>query len=237
MRTYLVRIPHRKGHSIQSDVLAGFDHCWPQAAASTVRHELAQTGGISSCHTATPIEQPGRSLLRHVSSLFLFRDDILFLTTTMPLTWAEDRALLRSNPSAVPGANTEWGGTMPPSAIRDWHQSDKSLSLPSSVRLPSYHTIAPCFRTRRREGPALGIGLPLAQHVPDDRGQLAHHGDAGDGRSPAALDALEPLPQPGVLAQHLVRHLRQQPPGHAAAGLGDVSQPLRCSRRCCGNRA
>jgi hypothetical protein len=34
--------------------------------------------------------------------------------------------LIVSNLSAVPGANTEWGGTMPPSAIRDWQQSDKS---------------------------------------------------------------------------------------------------------------
>lgn len=49
--------------------------CWPRpllvkTAASTVRLELAQTGGISSCHQATPIEQPGRILLPHDSSLF-----------------------------------------------------------------------------------------------------------------------------------------------------------------------
>jgi hypothetical protein len=47
------------------------------------------------------------------------------------------------------------------------------------------------------------------------------------GGPPAALDPLEPLAQPGVLAQHLVRHLGQQPPRHAAAGLGDVAQALR----------
>jgi hypothetical protein len=35
----------------------------------------------------------------------------------MRLPWAEDRALLGSNSSAVPGANTEWGGTMPPSSF------------------------------------------------------------------------------------------------------------------------
>jgi hypothetical protein len=55
----------------------------------------------------------------------------------MQLTWAEGRALLGSNPSAVPGANTEWGGTMPPSSIRDWHPSAKSspaaLAGPSSL--------------------------------------------------------------------------------------------------------
>jgi hypothetical protein len=48
--------------------------CWPrpllaQTAASTVRLELAQTGGISSCLTATPIEQPGRILILLFSSL------------------------------------------------------------------------------------------------------------------------------------------------------------------------
>jgi hypothetical protein len=47
--------------------------------------------------------------------------DSPFGAPTIPLTWAEGRALLRSNLSAVPGANTAWGGTMPPSSIRDWH--------------------------------------------------------------------------------------------------------------------
>src|SRR5262245_60427083 len=149
---------------------------------------------------------------------------------TIPLTWAEGKALLRSNLSAVPGANTEWGGTMPPSAIRDWHQSAKSCRLRCAPALApgALCTLLflPFFRSRLRDSPALGVGLPPAQHVPDDRGQLAHHRDAGDGRPPAALYPLEPLPQPGVLAQHLVRHLRQQPPRHAAAGLGDVPQPL-----------
>ena len=44
----LVRIPHRKGHSIQRVVLAGLDNS-PKTAASTVSFELAQTGGISGC--------------------------------------------------------------------------------------------------------------------------------------------------------------------------------------------
>lgn len=48
--------------------------CWPRplladAAASTVRLELAPTGGISSCRQATPIEQPGRSFPPLLSSL------------------------------------------------------------------------------------------------------------------------------------------------------------------------
>ena len=114
--------------------------CWPrpllaQAAASTDRTELAPTGGISSCHRATPIEQPGRGVVPS-SPLCFVRLASPFAATTMPLAWAEGRALLRSNPSAVPGANTEWGGTMPPSAIRDWHQSAKSFTQPRVLDTP-----------------------------------------------------------------------------------------------------
>jgi hypothetical protein len=78
---------------------------------------------------ATQIEQPGRvfvsppSIHKHVLG-----ETSSSRRVTMSWTWAEGRALLRSNSSAVPGANTEWGGTMPPSSIRDWHQCDKSLS-------------------------------------------------------------------------------------------------------------
>jgi hypothetical protein len=43
-----------------------------------------------------------------------------------PLTWAEDKATVGTDLSADPGAKTEWGGTMPPSAIRDWHECAKS---------------------------------------------------------------------------------------------------------------
>ena len=44
--------------------------------------------------------------------------------------WAEDRALLRSNPSADPGAKTGAGARRSPAPLpfyllRDWHQSDK----------------------------------------------------------------------------------------------------------------
>ncbi len=55
------------------------------------------------------------------------------LPTTTP-TGAEDRATLGTDPSADSGAKTEWGGTTPPSAIRDWHSSDKSTV---SCRIPS----------------------------------------------------------------------------------------------------
>src|SRR5262249_56065356 len=72
----------------------------------------------------------------------------------------------------------------------------------------------PFCRSCLHESPALGVGLPPAQHVPDDRGQLAHHRDAGDGGPPAPLDPLEPLAQAGVPAPHLVRPLRHPPPPH-----------------------
>ncbi len=61
MRIYLVRIPRRKGHSIQSIVRPALAIS-RRGPASTVRLELAQTGGISSCH-ATRIEQPAESWL------------------------------------------------------------------------------------------------------------------------------------------------------------------------------
>lgn len=48
-------------------------------------------------------------------------------TTTS--TGAEDRATVGTDPSADSGAKTEWGGTMPPSTIRDWHPCDKSTVL------------------------------------------------------------------------------------------------------------
>jgi len=47
------------------------------------------------------------------------------------VAWAEDRALLRSNPSAVPGAKTGAGARHSLALLpflhplRDWHQSDK----------------------------------------------------------------------------------------------------------------
>src|SRR5215471_9872854 len=162
---------------------------------------------------------------------WLVQFDNSFGLLTIPVTWAEGRATVGTDLSAVPGAKTEWGGTMPPSVLRDWHQSAKSSWLrsspPCSPLIALYALLFILFLpSHLREDAALGIGLPFAQHVPDDRGQLAHHGNAGDGGSPAPLDPFEPLAQPSVLAQHLVRHLRQQPPRHAAAGLGDVAQPL-----------
>ena len=56
------------------------------------------------------------------------------------MTWAEDRALLRSNPSADPGAKIEgwvvhcftpW--TAQPSSLRDWHQSGKPSQQDAAI--------------------------------------------------------------------------------------------------------
>src|SRR5262249_14216454 len=93
-----------------------------------------------------PIEQPGRSFSSPFSPLWFIRFHNPCWAATIPLTWAEDRALLRSNLSAVPGANTEGGGIVPPSAIRDWHPSAKAPRLrcsPALARLPPY--VHSCF--------------------------------------------------------------------------------------------
>jgi len=59
------------------------------------------------------------------------------------LTWAEDRALLRSNPSADPGAKTEGPAACPQAGcrpslnhpLRDWHQSDKPSRHDAATRV------------------------------------------------------------------------------------------------------
>src|SRR6185437_6961502 len=58
--------------------------------------------------------------------------------------WAEDRALLRSNPSAVPGAEVGAGvkcpSTLHPFPLRSWPQSDKPSrhdAATASVGCPS----------------------------------------------------------------------------------------------------
>jgi hypothetical protein len=59
------------------------------------------------------------------------------------MAWAEDRALLRSNPSADPGAKTEGPAACPlagcrPSLnhpLRDWHQSDKPSRQDAATRV------------------------------------------------------------------------------------------------------
>ena len=81
-------------------------------------------------------------------------------------------------------------------------------------------------------GSALSVRLPLAEHLPDDRGQFSHHRHPGNGASAPAFDSFVPLPQSSILPQRLVSDLCQQPPGETnlrsvpAASLGDSSEPL-----------
>ena len=83
-----------------------------------------------------------------------------------PLTWAEDKATVRTDLSADPGAKTEWGGTMPPSAIRDWHKCAKSQARYSR---PTRHSGLGCVwlswsRLRVRSQPFLSLAaapLPI----------------------------------------------------------------------------
>ena len=56
--------------------------------------------------------------------------------------------------------------------------------------------------------PAFRVRFPVFQHVPDDCGQLSHHGHTRNARASSALDVLEPLPEPAVFSQDLVSHLR-----------------------------
>src|SRR5262249_54826652 len=67
-----------------------------------------------------------------------------FAATTIPSAWAGGRPVLRSNPSAPPGAKTEWGGTRPPSPIRDWHPSAKPSWRPSPAALLAYSLTHSC---------------------------------------------------------------------------------------------
>ena len=60
-------------------------------------------------------------------------NSLLFLScgrfvATIALTWAEDRATRARDPSAVPGATTEGGGTMPPSC--SFPSGTKALNAP-----------------------------------------------------------------------------------------------------------
>ena len=114
-------------------------------------------------------------------------------------------------------------------------REDKAL-LRRMVRIPS--NLAVCDkpkrsrrwrqRSRRRPhdahehaGNRQVVRLILAEHVPEDHGQAAHHGHPRDLRSAAALDPQVPLPHVGVLAQHVHHQLAEQVAGQRAALLGD----------------
>src|SRR6516162_8050978 len=131
MRIYLVRIPHRQGHSIQSVVLLASALVGPGRRIQDLISSWPQREGSQAA--SRQLRSNNRTAASHQQyPLFFIRFDSPSSLTTIPLTWAEGRATVGTDLSAVPGANTEWGGTMPPSSIRDWHQSAKSSWLRSS---------------------------------------------------------------------------------------------------------
>ena len=79
------------------------------------------------------------------------------------MAWAEDRALLRSNPSADPGAKTEGravchAAAAQPSTLRDWHQSDKPSRQDAAI---SPAGCLPRFANARRQE----FQFPLNQYT------------------------------------------------------------------------
>jgi len=119
---------------------AGPGHCWlrpphPRSDSSWPQREGSQVA-------IRQLRSNNRAEAWLISfPLWFVYFDSPFAAPTIPLTWAEDRATVGTDLSAVPGANTQWGGTMPPSAIRCWHQSAKSRSrrlLAGSLAPPPY---------------------------------------------------------------------------------------------------
>ena len=147
-----------------------------QAATSTVRLELTRTGGISNCPEATRIEQP----LTNLSSWCL-----LFV---LQMSWLSPSAV------ALASARRPSRGSM-----RGQRREGRPLCRAGAEVLLG--PVGSCGR----KFTALGIRLSFLQHVPDNRGQLSHHGHARDGGSPPAFDLFEPLPYqraPGYLLRH-----------------------------------
>src|SRR5262249_21309790 len=98
-----------------------------------------------------------------------------------------------------PGRRTGpcWGATRAPSQGPRPNGAARGRPLPFGIGTKALNPtllLALPLCTRGGDGPALGVGRAFAQHVPDDRGQLPHYGDAGDARPPPPLEALEPLP-------------------------------------------
>jgi len=142
------------------------------------------------------------------------------------MAWAEDRALLGSNLSAVPGAKIgDWGDPRSPPLFAISEIGTKAKNPGVWGRAPAVCGLSQ-WSSFGRELSTQVIPLALFEHVPDDRGKLSHHGNSGDTGTPSTLNPLEPLPQSGVLSQYLIDHLCQQPPGHAAASFRNASQAL-----------
>ena len=122
---------------------AGPGHCWlrpphPRSDSSWPQREGSQVA-------IRQLRSNNRAEAWLISfPLWFVYFDSPFAAPTIPLTWAEDRATVGTDLSAGPGANTEWGGTMPPSSIRVWHQGAKSprpRCSPALARVPLMYTL------------------------------------------------------------------------------------------------
>jgi len=112
------------GHGWPRPPHPGHISSWPKREGSQAAREQLRSDNRAAAWSQQP-------------PLCCVRFDSPFGAPITPLAWAEGRALLRSNPSAVPGAETEWGGTMPPSPIRDRHPGAKpSPRRPLAYSLP-----------------------------------------------------------------------------------------------------
>ena len=102
MQMYLSANSSRKGHSNHEFVQlteTGLCLLHPMTTSSWPKQEGSQSA------VADRIEQPCRILVCGSP----------FSQATIQMTWAEDRALLGSNPSAVPGAKIgDWGDCLSP---------------------------------------------------------------------------------------------------------------------------
>jgi hypothetical protein len=181
MRIYLGANSSPQGPLQSTRRAARLCHCWPNRRIHGPTSSWPKREGSQVARQLRPNNQPNLWLV--VSPFWLECG-----SGTIPLTWAEDRALLMEAtraPSQGPTPNGAARGRPLPFGI-----GSKALN-------PSGGHGFSALRKR----------LSFTQHVPDDRGQLAHHGDASDAGSSSALDAFEPLAQPSVLPQDFVRHL------------------------------
>jgi hypothetical protein len=143
MRIYLVRIPHREDHSIQSDVLLAWASndpgrriqdlvsSWPKRERSqAASRQLRSNNRAAASHPQYP--------------LCFIRFDSPSSLTTIPLTWAEDRATAGKQPERRPRGQHPMGRH--DAALFHWGLalSAKSSSWDSSVvALPHLPASAP----------------------------------------------------------------------------------------------
>ena len=91
--------------------------------------------------------------------------------------WAEDRATLRSDPSAVPGAKTDGAARCRPvlhSPHRDWHQSDKPSEQDAATAMarclsPLANSNQSTFQFPLNQDKAIRDGVPPIELVDGEK--------------------------------------------------------------------